>query len=625
MKVVKATRKDELATNRQQSKSIKEAEELVVSVRKKRNQKKTAKEVYESKVNRMMNGVAYWAAFYRLNIHRFCKDYLNVGLRLFQIILLFAMNTNNYICYVAARGQGKTWLTALFCIVRCILYPGTKIVVCSKTRSQGNEVLLKIQDEFLVKYDWGSNNLRNEIDYLIINSNKGEIKFKNGSFIRVATASDSARGARANILVVDEFRLVDLNIINIVLRKFLSAPREPGYLKKKEYAGLVERNKEIYMSSAWYQSHWSYEKVKSYTANFFDENKKYFVCSLPYQVSILEGLLDKGQVEDEMSESDFDPVKFSMEMESLFFGDTDGAFFTYGDISKQRVIRSSLKKLEIYNRTTEKIPPLKKNERRILSIDVALMTSTKKKDNDAASIVINRAIPSSLNNYISNIVYVETFEGLTTDELGMIVMRYYYEYNCTDIVIDTNGNGLGVFDFIIKSQYDPNTGKTYEALNCCNDIDMAIRCKEKKAKKVIWSIKASSKFNNDAAWSLRRGFQNGNVNILVSEVDAEDALSSEIKGFAKKDIQEQTLYRLPYAQTSLMVNELINLEHEVVGTNIKVTERSGMRKDRYSALVYSYYVSTLISMKYKPNSNSESNIVSRMPFVRPKSVGMFSR
>ena len=57
----------------------------------------------------------------------------------------------NFIMYLAARGQGKTLLIALFCVIRCILYPGTKIVVTAGTLKQANEVLLKIQDEFMPK------------------------------------------------------------------------------------------------------------------------------------------------------------------------------------------------------------------------------------------------------------------------------------------------------------------------------------------------------------------------------------------------------------------------------------------------------------------------------------------
>ena len=198
-----------------------------------------------------MNGIALWCGFYRSNPHRFVKDYLNVSLKLFQKILLYAMMHNYYFMYIAARGQGKTWLTALFCVVRCILFPKTKICVASATRSQANEVLSKIEDDFMKNYGWGSENLRREISECSVGANKAIIRFKNGSWIRVVTASDNARGARANIVVCDEFRMVDKNIIDTVLMRFLSAPRHPLYLDNPEYADLEERNKIMFMSSAW--------------------------------------------------------------------------------------------------------------------------------------------------------------------------------------------------------------------------------------------------------------------------------------------------------------------------------------------------------------------------------------
>ena len=161
------------------------------------------------------------------------------------------MMCNNYFMYLASRGQGKTYLTALFCVVRCILFPKTKICVASATRPQANEVLLKITDDFMKNYGWGSDNLRREITLASVGANKAVIEFANGSWIRVVTASDSGRGARANILIVDEFRMVDLDTINTVLRRFLTAPRQPNYLNNPKYAHLLERNKELYMSSAW--------------------------------------------------------------------------------------------------------------------------------------------------------------------------------------------------------------------------------------------------------------------------------------------------------------------------------------------------------------------------------------
>ena len=66
---------------------------------------KTAQQVIQDKSDRIMNGVATWCSFYRANPQRFAKDFLNMDLKLFQKILLYAMNSNNYFCYIASRGQ----------------------------------------------------------------------------------------------------------------------------------------------------------------------------------------------------------------------------------------------------------------------------------------------------------------------------------------------------------------------------------------------------------------------------------------------------------------------------------------------------------------------------------------
>ena len=68
--------------------------------------------------------------------------------------------------------------------------------------------------------------------------------------------------------------------------------------------------------------------------------KDYFVVSLPYQIAIKEGLLQRAQLEDEMSEDDFDPTIFSMEMEALFYGDTDGSFFKFDELNNRRTLKN---------------------------------------------------------------------------------------------------------------------------------------------------------------------------------------------------------------------------------------------------------------------------------------------
>lgn len=584
------------------------------------SQLKTQTEIEKDKQQKIMETVAWRAGYYRNNPHRYVIDVLGLSLKWFQQILLWCMMHYNFVMYLAARGQGKTYLTALFCCVRCILFPGTKIVVSSGTLKQANEVLLKIQDDFMKQ----SSILRSEIEKCNIGQNDASIYFKNGSWIKTRTSSENSRSARANCIVVDEFRMVDETVINTVLRKFLTSPRQPKYLQKPEYTHMQERNKEIYMSSAYFKSSWAYRKAQSYTLNFFDDTKKYFICGLPYQVSVREGLLSRSQLEDEMSEADYNELVQQMEMECLWFGDTDGSLFKFDELTARRRLRKAFPPLSFCNDKIT-IPKLTTTGKRILSIDVALMQSTKKKKNDASAIFINDLIQVNDTAYQSNFVYGETFEGLKTDELGMIVMKYFYEYQCTDLVLDTNGIGLGVYDFITKDQICQENGKRYQAMTCINDKDMAERCKVRDANKVVWSVKANANFNNEICVLLRNGIQNGKINFLIPEQDADSSLKETYKGYFKMSPTEQAKLKMSYIQTTFAVYELVKLDHEVKNGNIKVKEVEGMRKDRYSSIAYSYWCACQLELKLKPKTQNTQSLINRLPIRQPSHNSSFRR
>jgi len=531
--------------------------------------------------------------------HRFCADYLNITLKLFQKILIFLMNFNTNFMYLASRGQGKTFLIAIFCVVRCILYPGTRICLASKSRKQSTEIIEKIKTILMPN----SENLCNEIKDVVINNANAFIEFHNSSKVTVVTANDNARSSRANILVIDEFRMVDLDIINKVLRKFLTAPRQPRYLNKPEYAHMSERNKEMYLSSAWFASHWSFEKLKSYATNLLDDARKYFICGLPYQLSIKEGLLSREQIEDEMSEADHNMLGFQMEMGCLWFSDNDGSLYSYDNISKTRKIKFAMYPDSIASKISDRrirIQPKVENEKRILSVDIALMSS-KSKNNDASSIFVNQLIQvqNQSDRYINNVLYTENHEGLLTDQLALIVRRLFKEYECTDLVIDGKGIGFGVLEYLLKDIYDPETGETYEALSCCNNDEIAERCLIPNAPKVIWAINnQTAKFNSDCALGLREMFKQGKIRLLISEFSSDEELN-ELKGYGNLPLEDKLKFQMPYVHTGLLINELINLEYEAKDSVVRVKEKSGWRKDRYSSLSYNIWVSKQLETELK--------------------------
>lgn len=571
-----------------------------------------------TRAEKILNGAAYWGSYYRNNPERFVNDYLHIKLRLFQKILIVMMFWCTTFVLVACRGIGKTYISAIYSVTRAILYPGTQICIASGTRGQAINVLEKITNQLMPN----SPELRAEIEDVKMNGTNAYIKFKNTSVIKVVTASDNSRGNRCNVLLLDEYRLISKDTIDTVLKKFLTLRRMPQYNeltdaeKKTEWA-KEKNNLTMWLSSAYFKDHWSYLKcIDTFKAMIYDE-KKQFICGFPYQLSIEEGLLDAEQVEDEMSESDFSEVKWSMEMLAMWYGSGEDAFFDFNSISKNRRIKYPMlpDKLsnKIGNSALVKISQKQNGEIRILSADIALMSS-KKNNNDATAIFINQMLPTKAGRYTSNIVYTDACEGLRTDDQALMIRKLYDEFMCDYIVLDANGIGLGVFDSLARDIVDPETGEVYPALSCCNNTEMASRCTVTGADKVIWAIKASASFNSDSAFLLREGFRSGRIRLLINEYDAEEALS-DIKGYASLSPSDKLKLQLPYINTTLLVDELTNLEHEESSGKIKISEKAGKRKDRYSSLSYNYYVA--MQIEQKKSRKQSTSAVDDLFIIRP--------
>ena len=556
----------------------------------------------QTRREKIIEGMAIWGSYYRENIDEFVTNYLEFNfLKWFQLALLVMMNRSRTFLWIAARGMGKSFLIAIFAVVRCILYPGTQVVITSGTRGQSINVLEKIQMQLMP----ASANLRNEIDVdkSRFAGQDAKVSFKNSSYIKVVTASDNARSNRANILIVDEFRMVKKDTIDTVLKKFLTSRRMPPYRelssveRKAEYA--KEPNKSFFLSSAFFKDHWAYIKMLDTFRLMLDDSKNDFVCGFPYQLSIQEGLLFPEDVESDMLESDFNEIKWSMEMEALWFGDDGDAFFDFDSISKNRRIKYPMLPQRLAslvgNSKSIRIPPKQSGEKRILSADIALMSS-KKQNNDASSIFINQMLPTKAGRYTSNIVYSATYEGLRTDDQSLVIRKLYDEFQCDYIVLDTNGVGLGVFDGLVRDISDPDSGEVYPALSCCNDPTMAERCTTIGAEKVIWSMKATPKVNSECAVLLREGFRSGKIRLLVTEYDADELLDS-LDGYKKLGVRQKEELKLPYIDTTLLINELVKLEHDENNGNVRVFEKTGMRKDRYSSLSYNFYLATQLEAK----------------------------
>ena len=461
-----------------------------------------------------------------------------------------------------------------------------------------------------------------------INGTQAQVVLKNGSYVKVVTASDSARGNRANILIIDEFRLVRPDTIDTVLKKFLTQRRMPQYSeltddeRKVEYA--KEKNKTLFSSSAYFADNWSYTKCLDTLKTMLVPGRRDFVCCLPYELSIYEGLLDPDVVESDMLDSNFSEIKHMMEYESVFYNSSADAFFDFNTVSKNRHIAYPMvpSRLSAMLRSDSniRIQPKQPGERRLISADIALMASTKHK-NDASAIHITRLLPTKAGRYSVNLIYSETNEGFRTEQEVLQIRRLFEEYDCDYIVLDAKNMGLAILDGLSSDVNDPETGEVFPALMTCNNADLAARCVTRDAKKAIWAIMGSAKFNSDVALLLREGFRSGRIRLLLNEYDGEEELG-KIKGFTSLPIEQRAELMLPYINTTLLINELVNLNHDENNGLVKLSERSGMRKDRYSSLSYNYYVALELEKEARRKSarNVENSDDEEFVFRAPRII-----
>lgn len=505
---------------------------------------------------------------------------------------------SSFVCFIGCRGISKTWTTSLFACTKCVLYPGTACVVASATRKQARELVAKIEKNFMPNYPM----LAFEIEEITNNSYNTIVRFRNGSTIEVVTANQNARCGRATILLLDEARMIDKRIIDDVLKKFLTASRMPGFMSLPKYKDYpMEPNQEMYLTSGWFSNHWCYNLFRDYAAGML-HGKDYFVAALPYQLSLKERLLDPKRVEADMSGSDFNEVSWLMEMCAEFWSGADGALYSYDEISPARRIKYAFYPPSISGLITDKrvrIPAKMHNEVRILSADIALMQSTgKTSSNDASSVFIDQMLLNDNGGRaIKNIIYGQNYEGLRAEEQALAIRRLFAEYDCDWLVIDARGLGLPLVDMLMADMYDPEFGVTYSALGCYNNEEINKRCKVRNAPKKIWAMLANNDINSQCALTLREEFRQNNIRLLGHEEDFEEDFS-QLAGFTKLKLEDKLKMKAAYINTSLMVNELINLETEVKGNYVRVKEKSGYRKDRFSSLSYNIWLANLLEKEF---------------------------
>lgn len=557
-----------------------------------------------NKQDKQYKAVYRWTQYFRRYPAQLAKLY-GLHLHPFQEYILTMWFRNNYGMYIAARGQGKTYLMAVFCLLKMILYPNIKIVVAGGVKSQAAKIVTEKIPQILLQAPLFNNEIAeiknnlNTVDY--------NLRMHNGSLLHIVAATDNARSGRAQILICDEFRMIKKEVYSTVLKRFLTDSRLVGYRFKPEWKDYpLERNQEFFLSSAYLKSNWSWEKLQAHLKQMV-RGKKYSLVAFPYQISIKYKLLNPEQILDEAEESDFNPLLFQMEMECQFYGQSDKAFFKDKELYESRRIPYPVYPRAYYEKPLIKDkkfrPDLRKNgEIRLLCVDIATMAG---KANDASAFILLRLIPDK-RGYLRQVSYIETMEGGHTQTQALNINRLYYGLDCDYIVLDRQNAGIGVYDTLVLPLYDPEIGITYDPLCSINDEEMVARCPYNDAERVIYTIAASESFNDKIARELKDALMRHRIELLGDSEVAQTYFDSFPNYFELPAEVKNTL-KSPYDETESLILEMVQLEKSFGNTSqayLRLKTVGKNRKDRYTALAYGNYIANELERNnFKPSDN----------------------
>lgn len=260
-------------------------------------------------------------------------------------------------------------------------------------------------------------------------------------------------------------------------------------------------------------------------------------------------------------------------MGSKWAGTVEGAFFDPVLFDRNRII--NMAETHYSKRTSLKTVFY------ILGVDVG-------RYDDMTEIAVIKVTTNPNGYYVKNVVNFFTYQEPHFGQQAIYIKRLFNKFNCEAVVVDGNGPGEGLIDFLILDQYDPDNNDPLYGFGVRNDKEG--RFKKYRTPNTIRDaltiIKANQVINSELYSYCQAQMRNGRIKFLVDENIAKNKLMSQKQGQNMSAVQRAEYLR-PYVETSILKSQLINLVVKGDGPNV-ILDRSSrkIKKDKVSALVY---------------------------------------
>ena len=568
-------------------------------------------------------------------LHFATKFILNKELLPYQLVILDTLWRKKLPILISSRGSAKSFLLAIYSLLRLIFHPGCKIVICGSGFRQSKIVFDYMADIWNAApilrdiagnhRDVGPRRGNDRCTFAIGLSECHAIPIGDGTKIR---------GIRANYIISDEFASINEEIFNVVVQGFGLVASSP--VDKVKEASLVNRlkklglwtaemqelrksgnkgNQVIRSGTAYYSFNHFYKNFKKWhdiisskgdmkkIQHLFHDSDSlegfnwtdFAIIRIPY-TAIPDGMLDPLMISQ--AKATLHTGQFQMELGSCFPSDSNGFY-------KRSVIESATtnKPLITPNGSLAQFTGLKfgnKDRSYVISVDPAA-------DEDNAAIVVLELYPDHRRVVHCWTTNRKKYGKIKKEmaESGTLLEDDYYRYiatkiknlmsifNTESIQMDKNGGGTAIAEALgsrslcqqgevpILEIIDPDEPKNSDSIDGLHILTM---------------VAPTNEFNSDANHGMLKDLQTKALLFpMFDTIELEKSIQLDKINDLRYDTFEeiiQEIEELKNEMTTIVMTASSTLGKEVFDTpTIKLDnhKKGKLKKDRYSALLYGNY------------------------------------
>lgn len=489
------------------------------------------------------------------------------------------------------RAYSKSFLDFIANIIRSIMLPGSKGFTCADTKKQAAQIIEEKTNEIFRLFPFFVNELNiSDVDrakkkYGNFGSDYAEITFKNGSHMDIVSTTNAARGGRRHWGTLEEFALMNGDEVNEIIIPLMNVDR-------RTMSGLINPTEphaaQTMITTAGYRGTYAHDRTLETLVDMAIEPGKAFCFGGDFRIPVMHGLLSADKVKEKLKNSSYKLESFLREYMSVWSGGSEDSYYSYELISQcRKLVRPEFKPEVNF-----------KDGFYVMAVDVARF------EGDQTVALIFKVYTTG-ERYKIHLVNIKLMNSTHFKNQAIYIKQMDNLFNFKAIVMDINGNGAGLADYLIDEQNE--NGEYYQPYGFLNKNKYSNTEKRFSVKK-LYGIEANRQFNSECFTNAHLILSLKRVSLLINERQARRYFG-KYKSWNKLNPVKQANKLIPYAQTTKLQDQLSNLKANLDNNSSIVLTmiKKSTRKDLVSAFIYGLYYINEVEEEEKRSRNRKYN------------------